>query len=856
MNIIKKMFGTHSERELKRIYATVDKIEALRPSMQALSDEELREKTREYKNRLEKGETLDQLLPEAFATVREAAKRVLGMEHYRVQLIGGIILHQGRIAEMRTGEGKTLVSTLPAYLNALEGKGVHVVTVNDYLANRDAQWMGKVHEFLGLTVGVVLNSMKNDERRAQYACDITYITNNELGFDYLRDNMVIYKEQLVQRDLHYAIIDEVDSVLIDEARTPLIISGQSGKSTKLYEVCDILAKQLERGEASGEMTKMTAIMGEEITETGDFIVNEKDKIVNLTEQGVKKVEKFFNIENLADPENLEIQHNIILALRAHYLMFRDQDYVVKDDEVLIVDEFTGRIMPGRRYSDGLHQAIEAKEHVKVRRESKTLATITFQNFFNKYAKKSGMTGTALTEEQEFRDIYGMDVIEIPTNKPVARIDLEDAVYMTKQEKFRAVVEAVKEAHAKNKPVLVGTITIETSELLSRMLKREGIQHQVLNAKFHEQEAEIVAHAGEAGNVTIATNMAGRGTDIKLDEVSKNAGGLKIIGTERHESRRIDNQLRGRSGRQGDPGESRFYISLEDDLMRLFGSEKLMGVFKSLGVAENEQIEHKMLSSAIEKAQKKIEGNNYGIRKNLLDYDQVNNEQREIIYKERRMVLDGANMRDSIYKMITDTVDHTVDMCLSDDVDQEEWDLGEINAVLLPTIPLTPLTFEDVKGKKKNQVKQELKEKAVKLYEEKEAEFPEAEQLRELERVILLKVIDQKWMDHIDDMDQLRQGIGLQAYGQRDPKVEYKMQAYEMFDGMIAAIQEATLRLLYHVRLEHKVEREQVAQVTGTNKDETGPKKPVQRAEKKVYPNDPCPCGSGKKYKQCCGRKPV
>ena len=856
MNIIKKMFGTHSERELKRIYSTVDKIEALRPTMQALTDEELQGKTREYKNRLEKGETLDQLLPEAFATVREAAKRVLGMEHYRVQLIGGIILHQGRIAEMRTGEGKTLVSTLPAYLNALEGKGVHVVTVNDYLAHRDAQWMGKVHEFLGLTVGVVLNTMKNDERREQYACDITYVTNNELGFDYLRDNMVIYKEQLVQRDLHYAIIDEVDSVLIDEARTPLIISGQSGKSTKLYEVCDILAKQLERGEASGEMTKMTAIMGEEITETGDFIVNEKDKIVNLTEQGVKKVENFFHIENLADPENLEIQHNMILALRAHYLMFRDQDYVVKDDEVLIVDEFTGRIMPGRRYSDGLHQAIEAKEHVKVRRESKTLATITFQNFFNKYAKKSGMTGTALTEEQEFRDIYGMDVIEIPTNKPVARIDLDDAVYMTKKEKFRAVVEAVKEAHAKKQPVLVGTITIETSELLSRMLNREGIRHQVLNAKFHEQEAEIVAHAGEAGNVTIATNMAGRGTDIKLDEVAKAAGGLKIIGTERHESRRIDNQLRGRSGRQGDPGESRFYISLEDDLMRLFGSEKLMKVFQSLGVAENEQIEHKMLSSAIEKAQKKIEGNNYGIRKNLLEYDQVNNEQREIIYKERRMVLDGANMRDSIYKMITDTVEHTVDMCLSDDVDQEEWDLGEINAVLLPTIPLKPLTLEDVKGKKKNQVKQELKEQAVKLYEEKEAEFPEAEQLRELERVILLKVIDQKWMDHIDDMDQLRQGIGLQAYGQRDPKVEYKMQAYEMFDSMIASIQEATLRLLYHVRLEHKVEREQVAQVTGTNKDETGPKKPVQRAEKKVYPNDPCPCGSGKKYKQCCGRKPV
>ena len=856
MSLVQKMFGTHSERELKRITATVDKIEALRPTMQALSDDELRGKTREYKKRLEEGETLDDLLPEAFATVREAAKRVLNMEHYRVQLIGGIILHQGRIAEMKTGEGKTLVSTLPAYLNALEGQGVHIVTVNDYLAHRDAEWMGKVHEFLGLTVGVVLNSMKNDERRAQYACDITYVTNNELGFDYLRDNMVIYKEQLVQRDLHYAIIDEVDSVLVDEARTPLIISGQSGKSTRLYEVCDILAKQLERGEASGEMTKMTAIMGEEIIETGDFIVNEKDKIVNLTEQGVHKVEKFFSIENLADPENLEIQHNIILSLRAHNLMFRDQDYVVKDDEVLIVDEFTGRIMPGRRYSDGLHQAIEAKEHVKVRRESKTLATITFQNFFNKYDKKSGMTGTALTEEKEFRDIYGMDVIEIPTNKPVARIDSDDAVYMTKKEKFSAVVEAIKEAHAKKQPVLVGTITIETSELLSRMLKREGIQHQVLNAKFHEMEAEIVAHAGEAGTVTIATNMAGRGTDIKLDDVSRQVGGLKIIGTERHESRRIDNQLRGRSGRQGDPGESRFYISLEDDLMRLFGSEKLMSVFKSLGVAENEQIEHKMLSSAIEKAQKKIEGNNYGIRKNLLEYDQVNNEQREIIYKERRRVLDGENMRESIYKMITDTVEHAVDMCISDDLDSEEWDLGELDSVLLPTIPLQPITKEKVKGLKKNQLKQNLKEEAVKLYEEKEAEFPEPEQLRELERVILLKVIDQKWMDHIDDMDQLRQGIGLQAYGQRDPKVEYKMQAYEMFDTMISAIQETTLRLLYHVRIEQKVEREQVAQVTGTNKDETGPKKPVQRAEKKVYPNDPCPCGSGKKYKQCCGRKPV
>ena len=755
---------------------------------------------------------------------------------------------------MKTGEGKTLVSTLPAYLNALEGKGVHIVTVNDYLAKRDAEWMGKVHEFLGLTVGVVLNDMKPEERRAAYGCDITYVTNNELGFDYLRDNMVIYKEQLVQRDLHYCIIDEIDSVLIDEARTPLIISGQSGKSTKLYEVCDILAQQLERGEASHEMTKMAAIMGEEVVETGDFVVNEKDKIVNLTEQGVKKVEKFFNIENLADPENLEIQHNIILALRAHNLMHKDQDYVVKDDEILIVDEFTGRIMPGRRYSDGLHQAIEAKEHVKVKRESKTLATITFQNFFNKYDKKGGMTGTALTEEKEFRDIYGMDVVEIPTNRPVQRKDLEDAVYMTKKEKFNAVVEAVKEAYAKKQPVLVGTITIETSELISKMLRREGIPHKVLNAKFHELEAEIVAQAGQSGAVTIATNMAGRGTDIKLDDVAREAGGLKIIGTERHESRRIDNQLRGRSGRQGDPGESRFYISLEDDLMRLFGSERLMKVFTSLGVAENEQIEHKMLSNAIQKAQEKIEFNNFGIRKNLLDYDQVNNEQREIIYAERRQVLDGENMRDAIYKMITDIVDSTVDMCFSDDVDSEEWDLDEFNTALLPIIPIKALTKEDVKGKKKDEIKHEIKEKAVKLYEAKEAEFPEAEQLRELERVVLLKCIDSKWMDHIDDMEILRQGIGLVGYGQRDPVVEYKMSAYEMFNNMISAIQEDTVRMLYHVNVEQKAEREQVAKVTGTNKDDSSAKAPVQRKEDKIYPNDPCPCGSGKKYKQCCGRK--
>ena len=855
MNMFAKVFGTRSQREVRRIMPLVEKIESLRPEMQKLSDEELKNKTREFKKRLEEGETLDDLLPEAFAVVREAGKRVLGMEHFQVQLIGGIILHQGRIAEMRTGEGKTLVATLPAYLNALEGKGVHIVTVNDYLAKRDADEMGQIHRFLGLTVGVVLNDMKQEERRAAYKCDITYVTNNELGFDYLRDNMVIYKEQLVQRDLHYCIIDEVDSILIDEARTPLIISGQSGKSTKLYEACDILAQQLERGEASHEMTKMAAIMGEEVIETGDFVVNEKDKIVNLTEQGVHKVENFFHIENLADPENLEIQHNIILALRAHNLMHKDQDYVVKDDEILIVDEFTGRIMPGRRYSDGLHQAIEAKEHVKIKRESKTLATITFQNFFNKYDKKGGMTGTAITEEKEFRDIYAMDVVEIPTNKPVIRVDHEDAVYMTKKEKFNAVVNAVMEAHAKQQPVLVGTITIETSELISRMLKRQGIKHNVLNAKFHELEAEIVAQAGQAGAVTIATNMAGRGTDIKLDEIAREAGGLFIIGTERHESRRIDNQLRGRSGRQGDPGESRFYISLEDDLMRLFGSERLMKIFTSLGVAENEQIEHKMLSNAIEKAQEKIEFNNFGIRKNLLDYDQVNNEQREIIYKERRQVLDGENMRDAIYNMIQDTVDSYVDMCFSDDVDSEEWDLNEFNGVLLSIIPLQPLTVETVKGKKRDEIRHELKEEAVKLYEAKESEFPEPEQLRELERVVLLKCIDSKWMDHIDDMEILRQGIGLAAYGQRDPVVEYKMNAFEMFNSMITSIQEDTLRMLYHVHVEQKIEREQVAKVTGTNKDDSaGPKKPVQRKEIKVYPNDPCPCGSGKKYKQCCGRK--
>ncbi|MGN0432016.1 MAG: preprotein translocase subunit SecA [Lachnospiraceae bacterium] len=853
MSLVTKIFGTHSERELKRITPLVDKIESLRPDMQALSDEQLKGKTEEFKKRLQNGETLDDILPEAYATVREAAKRVLNMEHYRVQLIGGIILHQGRIAEMRTGEGKTLVSTLPAYLNALEGKGVHIVTVNDYLAHRDAEWMGQVHEFLGLKVGVVLNSMTNDERREAYNCDITYVTNNELGFDYLRDNMVVYKKQLVLRGLHYAIIDEVDSVLIDEARTPLIISGQSGKSTRLYEMCDMLARQMQRGKDMESLSKMDAIMGVVQEETGDFIVNEKDKVVNLTEAGVAKVEKFFQIENYADPENLEIQHNIILALRAHNLMFRDKDYVVKDDQVLIVDEFTGRIMPGRRYSDGLHQAIEAKEKVKVKRESKTLANITFQNFFNLFEKKAGMTGTALTEEREFRDIYGMDVIEIPTNRPVARIDLQDAVYKTKREKLNAIVEAVEEAHAKGQPVLVGTITIEASEELSAMLKRKGITHKVLNAKFHELEAEIVADAGIHGAVTIATNMAGRGTDIKLDEAAREAGGLKIIGTERHESRRIDNQLRGRAGRQGDPGESRFYISLEDDLMRLFGSERMIAMFNTLGIPEGQEIEHKMLTNAIESAQKKIENNNYGIRKNLLEYDRVMSEQREIIYGERRRVLDGESMRDVIYKMITDITEHCVDMAIGEDTDYEDWDLNELNTLLLPIIPLEPIKRGRIHATKKNALKQELKEEAVKLYEAKETEFPEAEMMREVERVILLKVIDRKWMGHIDDMEQLRQGIGLQAYGQRDPLVEYKLSGYDMFDEMTENIRQDTVRLLFRVKLEQKVEREQVAKVTGTNKDESGPKTPKKRENVKVYPNDPCPCGSGKKYKQCCGR---
>ena len=855
MGFINKIFGTHSQHELKRIKPIVDKILGMREQWVALSDEELQHKTVEFKERLAKGETLDDILPEAFATVREASRRVLGEEHYPVQLTGGIVLHQGRIAEMRTGEGKTNVAALPSYLNALAGEGVHVVTVNDYLAQRDAENEGKVHRFLGLTVGCVLNSMNNDERRAAYNCDITYVTNNELGFDYLRDNMVVYKEQLVMRGLHFAIIDEVDSILIDEARTPLIISGQSGKSTKLYEVCDILAKRLEKGEASAEFSKMNALMGEEITETGDFVVSEKDKTINLTERGVQKVEQFFHIDNLADAENLEIQHNMIMALKANYMMFRDQDYVVKDDEILIVDEFTGGIMPGRRYSDGLHQAIEAKEHVKVKRESKTLATITFQNFFNKFDKKCGMTGTALTEEREFRNIYGMDVVEIPTNKPIARIDHQDAVYKTKKEKYKAVCDEVEETYKKGQPVLVGTVNIDTSELLSGMLKRRGIPHNVLNAKYHELEAQIVAGAGVHGSVTIATNMAGRGTDIKLDEESRKLGGLKIIGTERHESRRIDNQLRGRSGRQGDPGESRFYISLEDDLMRLFGSEKIMSMFNALGVQDGEQIEHKMLTSAIEKAQKKIEGNNYGIRENVLKYDEVMNEQREIIYKERRQVLDGESMKDVILKMIRDIVSQVVDRTISDEQAPEDWDFTQLNIELRSIIPLTEYmpSADETKNMKKAALKETLTEMALQAYADKESEFPDPESMREAERVVLLKTIDRKWMDHIDDMDQLRQGIGLQAYAQRDPLNEYKMAGYDMFNEMMASIREDTVKMMFRVKVEKPEEREQVAKVTGTNKDDSGVKAPVRRNAPKIQPNDPCPCGSGKKYKQCCGR---
>ena len=854
MSILNKVFGTHSQKEIKRIQPLVNKIVDLDETMKALSDEELKGKTDEFKKRLANGETLDDLLVEAFAVVREAASRVLGMKHYPVQIMGGILLHQGRIPEMRTGEGKTLVSTLPAYLNALEGKGVHIVTVNDYLAKRDAEWMGQIHEFLGLKVGIILNESSNEERREAYNCDITYVTNNELGFDYLRDNMVIYKEQLVQRELHYAVVDEVDSVLIDEARTPLIISGQSGKSTELYRMCDLLARRMKRGEGDGELSKIDAIMGVDIEEDGDFLVNEKDKQVMLTAQGVKEVEQFFHIDNLADSDNLEIQHNIILALRAHNLMFKDKDYIVKDDEVLIVDEFTGRVMPGRRFSDGLHQAIEAKENVKVRRESKTLATITFQNFFNKYAKKAGMTGTALTEENEFREIYGMDVVEVPTNLPVQRIDEDDSVYCTKKEKLNAIVEDINECYRKGQPVLVGTITIDSSEEVSRLLQKKHIPHNVLNAKFHEQEAEIVAQAGQMNAVTIATNMAGRGTDIKLGEGVKELGGLRIIGTERHESRRIDNQLRGRAGRQGDPGQSKFYLSLEDDLMRLFGSERVMAMYSALNIPEGEEIQHKTITKFIEKAQKKIENNNFGIRKNLLDYDQVMNEQREVIYKERRRVLDGESMRDVIFKMINETVEEIVNRNISEEVASAEWDMKALNQELADVFPMDKIELNDADKKtQKNDLIQQIKETVNKIYEEKETEFPEPEMIREAERVILLKIIDRKWMDHIDDMDQMRQGIGLRALGQRDPLVEYKFAGFDMFNDMTASIRQDTVKSMMHIRVEQKVEREEVAKVTGTNKDNTTVKTPKKRKTAKIGRNDDCPCGSGLKYKQCCGK---
>ena len=869
-----KNLNNKSKREIKKLSKMVDAIEALDEKMQALSDDELRAKTREFKDRLIAGETLDDLLVEAFAVVREAADRVLHMKPYRVQLMGGIVLHQGRIAEMKTGEGKTLVSTLPAYLNALEGKGVHIVTVNDYLAERDANWMGQVHRFLGLSVGVILNEYNNADRKAAYDCDITYITNNELGFDYLRDNMVMYKKDLVQRDLHYAIVDEVDSVLIDEARTPLIISGQGTKSTDLYKACDVLAQDMERGTSDGELSKIDAIMGVDIEEDGDFLVNEKDKQVMLTAEGVKKVEEFFHIKNLANPKNLEIQHNVILALRAHNLMFKDKDYVVKDGEVLIVDEFTGRIMPGRRYSDGLHQAIEAKEHVEIKDESRTLATITFQNFFNKYDKKAGMTGTAKTEEKEFIDIYGMDVVEIPTNKPVARIDREDSVYLTKKEKLNAVVEEIEKTHKTGQPVLVGTVNIAVSEELSSLLTQKEIKHSVLNAKFHKFEAEIISHAGEKGAVTIATNMAGRGTDIKLGEGVTELGGLKIIGTERHESRRIDNQLRGRAGRQGDPGESKFYLSLEDDLMRLFGSEKMMKVYKALKVPEGHEIQDKSVSKQIEKAQKRIESNNFGIRRNLLDYDKVNNEQREEIYKERRRVLDGESMRDVIYKMINDVVKDDVEM-VAGIKPLAQLDLNQLNLTLRNEIPLAKITLSD-EEKKKNDKRafiERLQKEALEVYHKKEKEFNEFTKvnrpddvelgeedaalyndgIREVERVILLKVIDSKWMNHIDNMEQLRESIGLQAYAQKDPVVQYKFIGYNMFKEMAKNVRHETINAMMHVQIERKEETKPQMVTQAPTSERLIQHGPYKRATPKIGRNDKCPCGSGKKYKNCCGR---
>ena len=857
MGFLEKIFGSYSEKEIKRVTPIVKKIEGLAPQYENLTDEELRGKTQDFKDRLAKGETLDDLMPEAYAVVREAASRphVLNMRHFPVQLMGGIVMHQGRIAEMRTGEGKTLVATLPAYLNALEGKGVHVVTVNDYLAQRDSEWMGEVFRFLGLTVGCILNGLDNEERRAAYACDITYGTNNEFGFDYLRDNMVVRKESMVQRDLHFTIIDEVDSVLIDEARTPLIISGSGSKSTDMYRVADLFVKQLKKGRILNEEEAMTPLLKDELQEEGDFVLDEKAKSVVLTQEGVEKAEKFFSVENLSDPENLELQHHINNALKANNNMHLDKDYVIADGEIVIVDEFTGRMMPGRRYSDGLHQAIEAKENLQVRRESKTLATITFQNYFNRYAKKAGMTGTAKTEEEEFRNIYGMDVVEIPTNRTVQRKDLQDVVYRTEAGKFRAVVKDIAAAHAKGQPVLVGTVTIDKSEELSKLLKKEGIKHQVLNAKYHAQEADIVSLAGQMGAVTIATNMAGRGTDIKLEEGVSEIGGLKIIGTERHESRRIDNQLRGRAGRQGDPGESRFYISLEDDLMRLFGAEKTMKLVDAMGMGEDEPIEAGMLTKAIENAQKKVEGNNFAIRKHLLDYDQVMNEQREIIYGERRRVLYGENLRDSIVGMIRQVVGRCVDAHIGEEQLPEDWDMASFSEHFASIIPVGKVNIKDdaLAEMSKDKLKENLTKLGEQLYEMKEKEIGEAERMRELERVVMLRVIDQKWMDHIDEMDRMRQGIGLHAYAQRDPLMEYKFTAYDMFDELSRNIQEDTLKILYRIRIQTEVKREEVQKPMFTNKDDSAVKQPKQRSAEKVGRNDPCPCGSGKKYKQCCGR---
>ncbi|ENJ9654927.1 preprotein translocase subunit SecA [Clostridium botulinum] len=833
MGILNKIFGTYSERELRRVNPIVNKIESLDEKMQSLKDEDFKLKTEEFKSRLEKGEKLDDILPEAFALVREAAHRTIGLKHYKEQLIGGVVLHQGRIGEMKTGEGKTLVATLPAYINALTGKGVHIVTVNDYLAKRDRDLMAPVYEFLGLKVGVILHNLNNEERQEAYGSDITYGTNSEFGFDYLRDNMVVYKEERVQRKLNFAIVDEVDSILIDEARTPLIISGQGEKSTEFYKVADYFTKSL-------------------IAEK-DFTIDEKANSAMLTDEGVNKAENFFKVDNYADAENMEIQHHVVQALKANYLMKKDKDYMIKDGEILIVDEFTGRAMEGRRYSDGLHQAIEAKEGVRVERESKTLATITYQNYFRMYNKLSGMTGTAQTEENEFREIYGLDVIVIPTHEPIARIDNADVVYKTEKGKFKAIVNEIVERYKKGQPMLVGTVSIEKSEMLSSMLKKKGVPHQVLNAKYHEKEADIISHAGEYGMVTIATNMAGRGTDIKLTKEAEEAGGLMIIGTERHESRRIDNQLRGRSGRQGDPGESRFFVSLEDDLMRIFGSERMQGIVDKLGLGEDEAIESKMVSSAIESAQKKVEGNNFDIRKTLLQYDDVINKQREIIYKQRSEVLEGEDLKDQIGDMIRDVIYTAVNSHISGVEEEFETELQNlVNYLEDICLPKGVVNVKEISNLSDEEIKEKLLKAIENIYSHKEKEIGE-EQIREIERVILLRVVDTKWMDHIDDMDHLKQGIGLRAYRQQDPVQAYQFEGSEMFEEMIYNIKVDTVRYLFHVEVEKAPEREKVAKETSTNYDEDSVKKQPIKKENRIGRNDLCPCGSGKKYKNCCGR---